>query len=151
MVYGGSMKWPILFIVLGCIALNTSAQKATYQQRLDDKYASGLFKSDNAYTLVVMDDPTALSYLSVFQYLQGRIPGLYIYQSGPFALPFISYRQGRPALFLDEIRVDGQTLSSISLSDVAMIKVYRPPFLGYFGGSNGAVAVYTKDGDEEEL
>ena len=151
MVYGGSMKWPILFIVLGCIALNTSAQKATYQQRLDDKYASGLFKSDNAYTLVVMDDPAALSYFTVFQYLQGKIPGLLIYQPTPFATPFVSYRQGRPSLFLDEIRVDAQTLSTISLSDVAIIKVFRPPFSGYFGGANGTIAVYTKNGDEEDL
>ena len=57
---------------------------------------------------------------------------------------------GRPALFLDEVRVDASLLSSISINDVALIKVFRPPFFGALGGGSGAIAVYTKEGDEEE-
>jgi hypothetical protein len=35
------------------------------------------------------------------------------------------------------------------MSDVAYIKVFRPPFFGaYLGGSGGAIAVYTRRGDE---
>lgn len=35
------------------------------------------------------------------------------------------------------------------MSDVAYIKVFRPPFYGaYLGGSGGAIVVYTRKGDE---
>ena len=38
-------------------------------------------------------------------------------------------------------------LTSISMSDVAFVKVFNPPFFGAFGGGgSGAIAVYTKKG-----
>lgn len=127
----------------------SNAQSNMYLQQLDEKYASGMFRSDNAYTIVAMNDPASVSYFNVFQYLQGRVPGLYIYQNSFINAPFLSYRYGQPVLFLDEMRVDAQTLSSINMNDIAIIKVFPPPFMGTFGGANGAIAVYTKDGDEE--
>jgi hypothetical protein len=46
-------------------------------------------------------------------------------------------------------------VQTISLNDVEMIKVFRPPFLGDFGGATnktngagGAIAIYTKNGTE---
>jgi len=38
-------------------------------------------------------------------------------------------------------------LQNVSMNDVAMIKVFRPPFFGAMGGgAGGAIAVYTKKG-----
>jgi hypothetical protein len=43
--------------------------------------------------------------------------------------------------------MDANALQSIPMSDVALVKVFRPPFFGGFGGgSGGAIAVYTKKG-----
>jgi hypothetical protein len=44
--------------------------------------------------------------------------------------------------------VDAATVQNIPMTDVAMIKVFNPPFLGAAGGggANGAIAVYTKRG-----
>jgi hypothetical protein len=45
------------------------------------------------------------------------------------------------------MQMDASALQGIPMSDVAMVKVFRPPFLGGFGGgSGGAIAVYTKKG-----
>jgi hypothetical protein len=40
-------------------------------------------------------------------------------------------------------------LQSVSMSDVALIKVLRPPFFGATGGgAGGAIAIYTKKGGD---
>ena len=112
---------------------------------LDEEYTTGFFKGGDGYTFVTEEDPFANSALSVLQYLQGKVPGLQISQSGSQAS--LSWRGGAPALFLNEMQGDVQLIQSLSMSDVAMIKVYRPPFFGAFGGgSGGAIAVYTKKG-----
>ena len=50
-------------------------------------------------------------------------------------------------MFLDEMQSDLNFVQSMPMSDVALIKVFRPPFLGApGGGSGGAIAVYSKKG-----
>ena len=59
----------------------------------------------------------------------------------------MAWRQ--PAIYLDEMPADADMISSIPVSDVAYIKVIRPPFMGGSGGgSNGAIAIYTRRGDD---
>jgi hypothetical protein len=140
----------VAFMSFGSNLKAQSFYRNGYIASLDEKYTSGMFRGWNAHFLVPMDDPSAQGSFNVFQYLQGRVPGLII--SGPNMVkqPFvISYRMGRPALFLDEMRVDADLLSGININDIAFIKVFRPPFVGSFGGGSGAIAVYTKEGDEE--
>src|SRR5690606_12432004 len=80
-------------------------------------------------------------------YLQGQVAGLQINTSGN--PPSISWRGGSPAIFLNEMQSSAEMISSISISDVAYIKVIRPPFIGAAGGGgNGAIAIYTRRGDD---
>ncbi|MDQ6814848.1 MAG: hypothetical protein M3040_14025, partial [Bacteroidota bacterium] len=61
----------------------------------------------------------------------------------------LSWRGSAPSLFLNEMQTDVAQLSSVSVSDVAYIKVLRPPFMGAVGGgAGGAIAVYTKKGGD---
>jgi hypothetical protein len=63
--------------------------------------------------------------------------------------PSLIWRRFPVALFLNEVPVDAGTLANVYLSDVAYIKVLRPPFYGAMGGGGGgALAVYTRKGDE---
>src|SRR4030095_4372082 len=99
-----------------------------YLSILDEKYTSGLFRGSNAYFLVPMDDPSASASFNVFSYLQGRVPGLIIAGPNMVRQPFVvTYRMGRPALYLDEMRVDASLLSMVNMNDIALIKVFRPP------------------------
>ncbi|GGH82169.1 hypothetical protein GCM10011379_55650 [Filimonas zeae] len=117
-------------------------------QILDDKYANGLFKGDG-YQFDVMNDVVAQSSFSVFQYLQGRVAGLQINNTGTGGQPSATWRGSNTSFFLDEMPVDAQQLSNIPMADVAYIKVMRPPFFGSFGGgSGGAIAVYTRRGGD---
>jgi hypothetical protein len=127
-------------------AVEVKARQKTLSEKMDEQYTSGLFSGDGT-VFVVGDDPTAQSAMSIFTYLQGRVAGLQITNAGTTGEPTLSWRGGTPSLFLDEMQRDAATLQSIPMSDVAMIKVFRPPFLGGFGGGDGGgIAVYTKKG-----
>lgn len=114
---------------------------------LDEKYTTGMFSGGDSYSFDVGNDPFGVSSLDVFRYLQGRVAGLNINYGG--GEPTLSWRGGSPSLFLDEMTTQTDVLQSIPMSDVAYIKVFRPPFFGAFGGGgNGAIAIYTKRGSD---
>jgi len=117
-------------------------------QVLDEKYASGLFSGGQAKQFDIAGDPTARISQSVFTYLQGRVAGLMISVGGaPGGQPSVTYRGGTPSFFLDESPVDISQLQSMSMNNVAYVKVFDPPFFGAVGGgANGAIAVYTQKG-----
>jgi hypothetical protein len=118
-------------------------------EELNDKYARGLFESDDAYQFAVMDDLTSMSAASTFAYLQSKVAGLSINNSNPFN-PNATWRGAQVAFFLDEMPVDATALASIPMAHISFIKVFRPPFFGAsLGGSGGAIAVYTKKGDDQ--
>ena len=108
---------------------------------LNDKYSSGLFSGRDDYKFNVIDDQFIGAYLNVFTYLQGKLPGLTVRNA--FSDPSATWRGGRESTyFLDEMQVDASALASISINYVAYIKVVRSGF------NPGAIAVYTKKGDD---
>ena len=113
---------------------------------LDEKYTSGLFSGGDAYQFDLLDDPTAVGAISIFNYLQGKVAGLQITLGTP---PSLQWRGASPQIYLDEMPADADMISSLSISDVAYVKVLRPPFFGGTGGgSGGAIAIYTKRGKD---
>lgn len=115
------------------------------QELMDEQYTSGMFSGGDAQTFIMEDDIASQGALSVLNYLQGRVAGLQITGNG--AQMSMSWRGGSPSLFLNEMQSDVSMIQNLSMADVAMVKVFRPPFMGApGGGSGGAVAVYTKKG-----
>ena len=50
-------------------------------------------------------------------------------------------------LFLDQLPSQSTMLQTLAMQDIAMVKVFRPPFFGSMGGgAGGAIAIYTKKG-----
>jgi hypothetical protein len=122
-----------------------TAKTKSPKEKLDEQYASGMFKGEDGYSFDLSSDPFASSAQSIFSYLQGKVAGLQI-SNETSANPTLSWRGGAPGLYLNEMPVEAQSLSSIPVSDIAYIKVFRPPFMGSMGGANGGIAVYTKKG-----
>ena len=133
--------------VLENVILKTKTK--TPLQVLDEKYASGLFSGGDGYQFDLVSDNLSFGSPTIFSYLQGKVAGLNINtSSNP---PTLEWRGGKPSLFLDESQTDVSFLSSISVSDVAYIKVFRPPFFGGSGGgSGGAIAIYTRRGNDAQ-
>lgn len=118
-------------------------------QVLDEKYSTGLFAGGDSYQFDVTNDPAANT-MSVFTYLQGKVAGLQINTTsgGVNGQPGVTWRGQTPQFFLDQSQVDVSQLSNVSMTDVAYVKVFRPPFFGAAGGGpGGAIVVYTKRGE----
>ncbi len=114
------------------------------KEKMDEQYTSGFFSGGDGYTFNTDDDPFAKSAQSVLSYLQGKVAGLQINTTGQGGA---TWRGSATSFFLNESTTDVSQLQSINMNDVAMIKVFRPPFFGATGGgAGGAIAVYTKKG-----
>ncbi|MGN6510311.1 MAG: MG2 domain-containing protein, partial [Chitinophaga sp.] len=124
--------------------VDITAKQPTAAETVEKKYASGMFSGGNAMTFDLTNE-NATSF-NVFQYLQARVPGLQI--TGDISNPVLSWRGGSPGVYLDQMPVDISTVANIPMQDVAMIKVFRPPFMGGIGGGNGAVAIWTRRGGD---
>jgi len=131
--------------VLETVTIKGKSQSPVEQ--MDEKYASGLFSGGDAYKFDLINDPFAISSLSIFQYLQGKVAGLQINTNGN--PPSLQWRGGTPQIYVDEVPMDADMVSNIPVSDVAYIKVMRPPFMGPSGGGgSGAIAIYTRRGSD---
>ena len=155
---GGYMK--NLFLTIFIILLTTAAftQKQyrpapvmTKAQELNERYTSGMFSVPDATYFDFMDETlatTANGYINILDWLQGRVAGLQVYHYRNMRIPVI--RNARAAVFIDEMRIDPSDLVLLPVHDIAMIKVIKTPFLGSWGAPGGAIAIYTKDGGDEE-
>ncbi|MCX6300453.1 MAG: hypothetical protein NTY72_15335 [Bacteroidetes bacterium] len=113
-------------------------------QLLDEKYATGLFSGGDGYTFDLTNEPPIGS-LDILSYLQGRVAGLTI--NGMGAQATMSWRGAVPDVYLNEMKMTVDMIQTIAVSDIALVKVFRPPFFGSGGGgSGGAIAIYTKKG-----
>jgi hypothetical protein len=112
---------------------------------MDEKYSSGMFRGGDNYQFDITNDPLAKSSGDIFAYLVARVPGLLVNRGANGAS--LSWRGGSPLFYIDEVRVGDSTLTGMSLSSIAYLKIFRPPFSGApFGGTYGAIAMYTKRG-----
>jgi hypothetical protein len=127
--------------------VTVTANVKTKEAKLDEKYSSGFFKESpakKAYVLDLTDPKMVTSANTVIEYLVNRIPGLNVSPNGS-----MKWRGGSPILYLNEVRADIGTLSTIPLINVAMIKAFPPIFMfAAGGGAGGAVAVYTRVGND---
>lgn len=125
--------------------------QSTYKsaaQQFDEEYSSGLFRSGDEHLISVMDNPSALAYPNIYSYLQGRVAGLQISTFGLNGGSAV-WRGSPVTFFLDEIRVSPQQIANTPMSDIAIVKVFAPPFFGApGGGAGGGIAIYTRRGDE---
>lgn len=113
-------------------------------KKLDEEYTSGFFAGGDGYSFNVQDDPFGKSSSTLLQYLQGKVAGLQISTAGEGSA---TWRGSSTSFFLNETPSNVSMIQSLTMADVAYIKVFRPPFFGASGGgAGGAIAIYTKKG-----
>lgn len=149
------MKKIFLILVTGyfCIALSAqdykgAAKYISTEQKLNDQYCTGLFQSTDGTILDLTQRNNAGSYLTILDWLEGRVAGLRIYESRGISIPVI--RGGIASVYIDENPVSLNTLSAININDIAIVKIIKTPFYGGFNGTYGAIAIYTVDVEEDE-
>ena len=126
--------------VLPAVIVRSAAK--TPAQQFNEENVSSLFRSGDERLISIMDDPSAMGFTNVFNYLQGRVAGLQIAPTGG-----ARWRGSPVTFFLDEVRVSAQQIANMPMTDIAIVKTYPPPFIGAPGGGGG-VAIYTRRGGE---
>jgi hypothetical protein len=151
------MKKLIIFTMILALAVSAFSQTkinhpGTREHQLNEQYCSGLFNTPDGIYFDLLDDVTASSargYLNILDWLNGRVAGLQVYTTrSNTRLPYI--RNSRVAIYVDEVQVSPDFMSSLSVNDIAMIKVIKGAFAGGFNSGGGVIAIYTIRGDDDE-
>lgn len=117
-------------------------------EQYNDYYSSGLFQKPEAMIFDGIEDESMSRSMSILRYLEGKVPGLIIEKDQESMTELARWRGEPVEIYLDEFKVSTQDIWVVSPSDVAMVKVYRPPaMLSPLSGSAGAIAIYTKRGE----
>lgn len=125
-------------------AVIVKRKQKSLKEKLEEEYTSGFFAGGDGYSFTTDDDPSAKTSGTVLAYLQGKVAGLQISTIGDGSA---TWRGSVTGFFLNEVNSSVGALQSINMNDVALIKVFRPPFFGGAGGgAGGAIAIYTKKG-----
>jgi len=148
------MKKILIIAALFTISFATLAQTRVSRPKsekeiLNDQYASGMFKSADG-TIFDIENENVGAYFNILDWLEGRIAGLQVFVSrSGVRVPVI--RGSVATIYVDEIRTDASFLNSLSVHDIAMVKIIKGPFAGAIGnGGGGVIAIYTLKGEEEE-
>lgn len=116
-------------------------------QQYDEQYSRGLFQKEDALVFDGIESDQIGRSISVLRFLEGKVPGLII-EMNETGQEIAKWRREICEIYIDEFRMDSSSLSLISPTEIAMIKVYRPPAqLSGFSGGAGAIAIYTKKGE----
>lgn len=118
------------------------ASKISTITKLNKELATGLFQSMNSTVFdFVNENQEATSFTNVLKWLEGRAAGL-TFQMDRFGslIPFI--RGSEAGLYLDENKVDPSIVSSLSISDIAMVKIFKGSMM--LGNS---VVIYLRKGN----
>lgn len=143
-------------ITLGEVKLTARSKSAL--QMVEDRYIRNpLFNSYATKTLDLVNDQNAKNTTTnIFEYLKGRLSSVTI--TGGGGNYFLNFRNTLSltggllpmALFLNEVQTSSQQISTIPVSQVALVKVYPTGFLGAEGNSpGGALAIFTKTGNDQ--
>ena len=151
------MKRIRLLVLVSMVSLATFAQRytgsdhRTPQDKLNEEYCSGLFKThDGTIFDLQNENESAKSYSNILEWLNGRVAGLQLYYTH-YGTPIPFIRNTRSSIFIDEIAVDPGFLNTLPVTDIAMIKVIKEPFIGAIGnGAGGTIAIYTVKGDDDQ-
>jgi hypothetical protein len=115
------------------------------EKKIDKVYTASVFKDGISTNILVGNDPRATNYGSLFQYLQGKIPGIVI--RDPLGdVPSIVWRNDPVAFFLNNFSSSAADIRNTPMMDVEYVKIYDPSMGGAFGAYGGVISVYTKRG-----
>jgi hypothetical protein len=116
-------------------------------EKFNAQYSTGMFNDGSEKVIDCLDNNNILSYPNALAYLQTQMPGLNVSttENGDMVIKWRG--QTMKAFYIDEIGVDIEQVLGVSTSDIAMLKIYPPPFFGSSSGSGGAIALYTRHGE----
>ncbi len=115
-------------------------RKKTPTEILNEQLSTPMYRRNNEIVFdLVNDNKSAVNYQNILQYLSGRVAGMVVRRVGG---DWIAYLRGAQAnIFVNETVMDIGVVSTIPVSDIAMVKVTRGVFTGTSGGDLQSIDV----------
>jgi len=121
------------------------AKAVAESEKVDEMYTSGIFSGGISKNFYIGNDKKVEIFVSLFQYLLGKIPGLEI--SNAISLnPTVEWQNIPVTFFLNNQKSSAYDVRSIGMAEFDYVKIYDPSMGGIFGAYGGVIAVYTKKG-----
>ncbi|GAB0157631.1 Plug domain-containing protein [Chryseobacterium sp. Alg-005] len=131
--------------------IRLKGQRKDDKRKLNQQLSSSLFRSNNEEIFdFVNDNKSLVAGGNILQFLEGRVAGFRLQMQNGSYVPML--RGSITPVFLNEMKIDPSQINSISVADVAMIKVIKDYFPGAGPGGGGqAIAIYTRQGGDIKL
>ena len=130
-------------------------KKKSPTQELDEKYTNGPFSGDAIRTIDLVNTDQVITDLTIFDYLQSRVPGLVVAADGfEYSLYYrqtesmSSMGQIPMKLFLNEVETDASVIASLPPAEIALIKMYSNFVAATGNGAGGVMSIYTRKGSD---
>ncbi len=127
------------------------SRKPSATQELENRYSTGYFSGSSRATIDFIKEPPNFPGGNIYDFLKGRYSYLQVKGNSPNymlvyrAMMSIGTGTWIPmSLYLDEMLVDPQHLTTVPMRDIAMVRIYSPGL----AGQGGALAVYRKKGED---
>jgi hypothetical protein len=135
--------------------VTVKARKKSSLEEVNEKYTSGVFRTDGKETIDNINNPVTDKTLNAVDYIRNRVQQLEI-QGGIFVnrknMSLMTGQKWAVGIFLNELPTNIGFLRTIMAKDIALVKFWEAGFVGV-GSSfpGGAVAVYTKERFKEDV
>ena len=146
-------------LIAGCGASkNISTPTDVSSLSSDEKVGTGygeISKKENSHSIsrVVTNETDAMTYTNIYEYLDGRVPGVYVDPSGAIRIRGISSinSSNDPIFVVDGLIMDDPGL--INPNDVYTVDVLKDSSAALYGsrGANGVIVITTKAAAQEQI
>jgi hypothetical protein len=123
-------------------------KKKTEAEKFDEENSRGIFTMGDPKVIDFLSSEDHLTYPDIYTYLQAVLPGIQVVSNSNNGQPLLRWRNETVDVYVDEVYEEDFNPNSISMQDVAIVKVYRQSYRltgGAMGnGFGGSIAIYTK-------
>jgi hypothetical protein len=126
------------------VIVNAKSKKLVDDFQKDN--VSGMFGGADGTVIDGLESDEISHAVDLFNFLISKVAGLSI-KNNDEGDNILMWRKHHTDIYIDEIKVDADLASQISVSDIAMIKIFEPGVQVSFGsGEGGTIAIYLKTG-----
>jgi hypothetical protein len=138
------------FKVLQEVQLPPAARKDSLST--NQKYATGAFTKEARTTFDFVANPPKNKNQSIIDFVRQNVPQVQFSNGGFVSKKNFSIQGGAAwpvSVYLDNAATNAITMQGLMVSDIALVKFYETGFFGAgTSASGGAIAVFTKKGDD---
>jgi hypothetical protein len=132
------------------VTVQTTTTSKKPEDVVNDKYTTGAFRSESKAMIDNVTKPAGDRSGNALDYIKNRIQQIEFINNQFVSRKNMSIGSGQKwtvGVFIDEVPADANTLRTLRIDEIALVKYFDAGFVGASNSPGGALAVYTKRQD----